>query len=83
MWQNGHHCSAAWAGVECNHFVLSVVPGVLKTFWGVKGFSYILIGNCVSREVTQAPEVVLALPGQGGFAEEAATSLYLVCWKSG
>lgn len=83
MWQDGCHCSAAGAGVECNHFVLSVVPGVLKTFWDVKGFSYIFIGNRVSREVTQAPEVVLVLPSQGALAEEAAVSLYLVWWKSG
>lgn len=82
MWQGGCHCSAVGAGVECNHFVLSVVPGVLKTFWGVKGFSYVLTGNHLSREVAQAPEALLALPRQGGLAEEAAMSLYLVCWKS-
>lgn len=80
VWQGGCHCSAAGVGVE--RFVLSVMPGDLRTFWCVKGFSYILIGDHVSREVSQAPEVLLALPRQEGFAKEAGTCLYLVCWKS-
>lgn len=34
------------------------------------------------REAPPASAIVLALPGQGGFEDEAAMSLYLVCWKS-
>lgn len=40
------------------------------------------MGDCVSMEVPPASAVVLALPGQGGLEDEAATDLYLVCWKS-
>lgn len=76
--QGGRQCSTTGAGAECNHFVLRV----LKNFWGVKGFCYILMGVCVLREVPPVSAVVLALSGLGGFEGEAAMGLYLVCWRS-
>lgn len=57
-------------------------PVSFKDLLGCKRFLLYLTGNHSSREVPPMSAVALALPGQGGFEDEAATSLYLVCWKS-
>lgn len=73
----GMQCVAGWLSLFCCRGWSRVFCAQCYTRGfkrGVKGFSYILIGDCVSREVPQAPGVLLTLPGQQGFAEEGGSA---------